>query len=54
VNVDPAEAVIMQLPITNKLYDLTVRDRVHLMYTLIGGQELSAASAIADEEFPVN
>jgi hypothetical protein len=54
VNVDPAHAATMQVAIANKRDDVAVRDHGHLMYPLVGGQELPAASSVANEEFSID
>ncbi len=54
MNVDPSHAAAMQAAISNERDDVMVRDRIRLMHSLISGQKLSSASAIADEEFSVN
>jgi hypothetical protein len=54
VNVDPAHAATMQVAIANERDDVTVRDHSRLMHPLVGGQELPAASSVANEEFSMD
>jgi hypothetical protein len=48
VNVDPADAASVQVAIKNERDHVAVGNEGCLMHPLIGGQEFSAASAIAN------
>lgn len=54
MNIDPAHAPTMQVTIANELDDIPVRDNARLMHPLVGGQELAAASSVANEEFSID
>src|ERR1017187_6486291 len=54
VNVDPAHAAAMQVAIANERDDVTVRNHGGLMHPLVGGQELPAASSVANEKFSID
>ena len=54
VNVDPADAAPVQLPIANEGDDLAVRDEARLMHLFIGSQEFPAASTVTDEKFSID
>jgi hypothetical protein len=54
MNVDPADATTVQVPISNEGNDVTVRDSARLMYALIGREELLAAFPVADQELSIN
>src|SRR5712664_982213 len=44
----------MQVATANERNDLTVRDNARLMHPFVGGQEVSAATPVANEKFSVN
>jgi hypothetical protein len=54
VNVYPAYAATMQVAIPNERDDVPVRDHGRLMHSPIGGQQLPAASPVANEEFSID
>jgi hypothetical protein len=54
VNVNPANAAAMQVPMANEGNHVRVRNNTRLMHVLIGGQELPAAATIADEQFSID
>ena len=54
MNVDPAHAATMQVAIANKRDDVAVRDDGCLMHPIVSGQELAAASSVANEEFSID
>jgi hypothetical protein len=53
MNIDPANAASVQIPIVNQSNDIAMGNDTRLIHLLIGGQQLSAASKIANEEFSI-
>jgi hypothetical protein len=54
MNVDPGHSAAVQVAMTNERDDIRMRDHSGLMHSLIGGQEVLAASPVADQEFSIN
>jgi hypothetical protein len=54
VDIDPAQAATMQVPIPNERDHLVVRDHDRLMHPLVVGQKFPATPSVADKEFSIH
>ena len=54
VDIDPADPASVQAPLANENDDLVVRDHAGLPHAFVVREELVPASAVANQEFPIN
>src|SRR5580704_621340 len=54
MNIYPAQAAAVQAAMAYKLDDFPMRDQGRLMHVLVSGQQLGAASRVANEQFSIN
>src|SRR6266545_5986333 len=50
MDIDPADAAALKLPVTDERNDLSVRNDRRLIHLLVGRQQLRAPSSLADQE----
>jgi len=54
MNIYPAQASAVQTAMAYKLDDFPVRDDGRLMHVLVSGQQLGAASPVANKQFSID
>jgi len=54
MNIYPAQAAAMQTTMAYKRDDVPMRDHSRLMHVLVSGQQIGAASGVANEQFSIN